>query len=375
MVAFEQLESVWPVHGSVLVQNDKVYCVAGRSMFLDGGLRLLQLNPATGEKLSEIVLDEKDPESGKNLHAYVQGLDMPVGLPDILSGDGKYLYMRSQQFDLDGNRKKIAVRDVGDQTGEGAHVFSPVGFLDDSQFSRSYMMYGKSVKSGWGGWVVMGRLTPSGRLIVVDDQNVYGYERKPEFFSESIVLEFQLYAAAKSSDEQAIGRVNQPLMPGPQPGAKLAPGSKPAPKQAAQGAPANNFRATGDWKLRQGIPKADQSAVNFKWQVDKPAVQVRAMLLADRTLFIAGPPDVVDEEEAFFALDDAAVMEKLAKQNAMLEGKGGALMWAVSASDGKKLAEYKLASLPVWDGMAAAGGKLYMTTMNGEVLSFAGKGN
>jgi hypothetical protein len=99
------------------------------------------------------------------------------------------------------------------------------------------------------------------------------------------------------------------------------------------------------------------------------------MLLADRTLFIAGPPDVVDEEEAFFALDDAAVMEKLAKQNAMLEGKGGALMWAVSASDGKKLAEYKLASLPVWDGMAAAGGKLYMTTMNGEVLSFAGKGN
>ena len=37
-MAFEQLESLWPVHGSVLVHEDSVYCVAGRSIFLDGGL-------------------------------------------------------------------------------------------------------------------------------------------------------------------------------------------------------------------------------------------------------------------------------------------------------------------------------------------------
>jgi hypothetical protein len=48
-------------------------------------------------------------------------------------------------------------------------------------------------------------------------------------------------------------------------------------------------------------------------------------------------------------------------------------MWAVSAANGKKLAEYKLESLPVWDGMIAADGRLYMTTLKGEVLSFAGK--
>jgi outer membrane protein assembly factor BamB len=40
MVAFEQVESVWPVHGSVLIQNDRVYCVAGRSVFMDGGIPL-----------------------------------------------------------------------------------------------------------------------------------------------------------------------------------------------------------------------------------------------------------------------------------------------------------------------------------------------
>ena len=61
LMAFEQLESVWPVHGSVLVQDGVVYCVAGRSMFLDGGLRLLRLDPSDGRLLSETVLDDSDP--------------------------------------------------------------------------------------------------------------------------------------------------------------------------------------------------------------------------------------------------------------------------------------------------------------------------
>ncbi len=357
IMAFEQLESMWPVHGSVLIQDDKVYCVAGRTMFLDGGMRLLQLNPRTGDKLSEVVLDDTDPETGKNLHDYVEGLDMPVGLPDILSTDGKFLYMRSQQFDLEGNRKQIGVRNVTDQSGEGAHVFSPIGFLDDSQFSRSYMMYGKSVKSGWGGWEVMAKLTPSGRLIAVDENTVYGYGRKPEFLSESIVLEYQLYAAAKAGDRRSIQLITR------------------TPKGPVNPFDKSMMNYAGDWKLRQGLPQAERSAVQFKWLVDKPPLQVQALVLADQTLFISGPPDVVDEEDAFFALDDAEVLEKLAEQSAMLDGKNGALMWAVSAADGKKLAEYKLESLPVWDGMVAANGKLYMTTMKGEVLSFAGNNN
>ncbi|NOX54377.1 MAG: PQQ-binding-like beta-propeller repeat protein, partial [Planctomycetes bacterium] len=36
--AFDQFESAWPVHGSVLVRDDTVYFVAGRSSELDGGL-------------------------------------------------------------------------------------------------------------------------------------------------------------------------------------------------------------------------------------------------------------------------------------------------------------------------------------------------
>jgi outer membrane protein assembly factor BamB len=355
MMAYEQLESVWPVSGSILIQDDIAYCVAGRSLFLDGGMRLLKLNPKTGEKIAEVILDDKDPASGKNLHKLVQELNMPAGLPDILSSDGKYLYMRSQQFDLDGNRKHIEVRDVKDQSGEGAHVFSPVGFLDDSQFSRSYMMYGKSVKSGWGGWEVMGKLTPSGRLIVANNDTVFGFERKPEFLSESIVLEFRLYAAKKAGDPKAIEKITAP------------------PKQPADPFDKGLFNYAGDWKLRQGLPMSEQSAVQVKWLVDKPPLQVRAMVLADQVLFVSGPPDVFDEEKAFYTLDEPQVREKLAEQSDLFKGKKGGLLWAVSAASGKKLAEFQLDSLPVWDGMAASRGKLYMTTLNGEVISFISK--
>jgi hypothetical protein len=96
------------------------------------------------------------------------------------------------------------------------------------------------------------------------------------------------------------------------------------------------------------------------------------MVLADETLFIAGPPDVVDEEEslAAFALPDT--QEQLTRQAAVLEGSEGALLWAVS-TDGTKLAERKLKSVPVFDGMAAAGGRLYMATTDGKVLCMGGQ--
>jgi hypothetical protein len=49
------------------------------------------------------------------------------------------------------------------------------------------------------------------------------------------------------------------------------------------------------------------------------------------------------------------------------------LLWAVSAADGAKGAEYRLACPPVFDGLIAAGGRLYMAMIDGTVLCFAGK--
>ena len=39
-----------------------------------------------------------------------------------------------------------------------------------------------------------------------------------------------------------------------------------------------------------------------------------------------------------------------------------------AAADGEKLAEYKLPAPPVWDGMAAARGRLFISTVNGDII-------
>lgn len=100
---------------------------------------------------------------------------------------------------------------------------------------------------------------------------------------------------------------------------------------------------------------------------------VRALVLAGETLFLAGPPDVVDLEQAFLSPKDPAIRAQLDEQASLLPGKRGAHLWAVSAADGKKLAEYPLASGPVWDGMAAAGRRLFVSTVDGAVLCFEGR--
>ena len=70
---------------------------------------------------------------GENLQVRLAGLNMPVALPDVLSYDGTYVYMRSQRFDEDGDRQEIEVPtlNVSQQRGEGPHMFCPTGFLDD----------------------------------------------------------------------------------------------------------------------------------------------------------------------------------------------------------------------------------------------------
>ena len=75
------------------------------------------------------------------------------------------------------------------------------------------------------------------------------------------------------------------------------------------------------------------------------------MVLAGDTLFVAGPPDVVPEDDPLAAM----------------EGRLGGRLWAVSGKDGAKLAEYEIGSPPVFDGMIAASGRIYIVTRDGKV--------
>jgi outer membrane protein assembly factor BamB len=334
--AFEQIESVWPVSGSVLIQNDTLYCVAGRSMYLDGGLRLLRLDPRTGKKLSETIMDEKDPETQANLQSHIKGLNMPVALPDILASDGRYVYMRTLPFDLDGNRKMVGYTEVKNQQGDDLHLFSPTGLLDDTLWHRSYWLYGRAFASGAGGYYQAGRLVPAGRILAFDDQSVYGYGRRWQYYRWTTPLEFHLFATPKQPELVRMGV---------EPPRKVGPDGKP--KGNMGGTPVTRF--------------------GYTWS-DDLAVQATAMALADKTLFVAGPPDVIDEERAARSPKDPEVLQKLAEQEAALEGKLGSTLVAVSTTDGRKLAAYRLDSAPVFDGLAAANGRLYLTKLDGQVV-------
>ena len=352
MVAYEQVESTWPVHGSVLVHDGVLYCTAGRSIFLDGGIHLLRLDPLTGRKLSETVMDERDPETDENMQVHVRGLNMPVALSDVLSCDGDHIYMRSQMIDLEGNRLEIPVEDVKKQPAEGSHLFCQIGFLDDSWFHRSYWTFGRRVTGGYGGWFQAGRHVPAGRILVFDDENVYGYGRKPQYMVNASVLEHQLFGARKHvtvEDIQRIGQANREM------NTRLD----------------RNSANASDWKLRRYFPSEDLTAARFHWTIDQPSLQVRAMVAAGDTLFVAGYPDTIDERRAYRLPDDPDVQAELTRQAEALEGRHGGRLWAVSTQDGRPTARYSLEVPPVFDGMAAAGGRLFMTALDGSVRCLA----
>jgi outer membrane protein assembly factor BamB len=354
LVAFEQVESAWPVHGSVLVINDELHCTAGRTMFLDGGLRLLRLNPVSGSKISETILDDQDPISGNNIQEHIKGLNGPVALSDVLSSDGKYMYMRSQPFEFDGSRPRVAPLDVQEQLGEGAHLFSNIGLLDDTQFHRGYWVYGRAVQNGYGGWALAGRYIPAGRILAFDNDNVYGYGRQPEYYVNTSVLEFQLYSAPKRVTAQGIQRIDD------------------ADRDINAASEKRNANGS-DWKLRQGFPVKQLTAVDYNWQKEFPPMKARAMAIAGNQLIVAGPPDLVDEEKAFYNPDDPNIQRALDEQDLSLKGKRGAILWMVNTKNGNKLTEMKLESPPVFDGMAVAGGKIFMATLDGRIICLGDK--
>jgi outer membrane protein assembly factor BamB len=339
LMAHEQVESVWPVSGSVLVREAVVYCVAGRAMWLDGGLRLLRLDAATGRLLSESVLDDKFPGTQDSLQKDLKWPNLPVALPDILSCDGKFIYMRSQPFDFEGRRPEVITpRDYTLQRGETAHLFSATGFLDDSWWHRTYWMWGRTFISAAGGWQLATYQSPAGKILVCDDASVYGFGPAPLKFLGTPAVN-HLFACAK-----------EPKLINPNP--KLPP------------------RKQG----RTIFGDVVVTRLGYDWSHAAP-LHARGLVLAGETLFAAGPPAVVDEqEEVYLNYGDPKVRAKMAEHVAAFEGGKGALLLAVSKKEGKQLAACRLDSPPVFDGLIAANGCLFVATMDGKVLCLGAEG-
>ena len=371
VVAYGQVESVWPVHGNVLVLDAPspgsgpavAYVAAGRSSFLDGGITLYGLDVRTGKKLCETRVCSRDPKTGGERRRSVRGFGMDGALPDVLSSDGSSVYMRHRRFDRHGV----------EQTPTVPHLFCAAGFLDGAWWHRTYWMFGTRMGNGWGGWPLTGRRVPAGRMLVCDASCAYGFGRVNQYTrSGSHVGLGRAHYRLFASDKQP--RVIETELPPPRARRKTkATAARPKAKARAK---RKNVAPAGAGP--KAAPKPGKSPakkqrrrrrrvvrrIELRWS-QGIGLLVRAMVLSRRTLFIAGPPDLVGDRPADLAT--------LAEQAAAMHGSRGALLWCVSADDGKTLAQRPLESPPVWDGMVAAGGRLYLATTTGTVLCLGGR--
>ncbi|NOZ20746.1 MAG: PQQ-binding-like beta-propeller repeat protein [Planctomycetes bacterium] len=337
LVSYDQVESVWPVPGNVLVEDDVAYFAAGRSSFLDGGITLYGLEAKTGKKVFETQISSRDPETGCEQRKDVRGFGMAGALPDVLSSDGTSIFMRHKRFDRSGVEQKPDV----------PHLFSSVGFVDDSWWHRTYWLIGTQMRSGWGGWPIVGDMVPAGRLLVFDDASVYGYGRLNQYSRDGSHVglgnaAYRLFACAKKPKviKTPLGR----------------PQAKPAGKGAGKRA------AKKKKKRRRG--RRFKTAIECRWS-EPTAIQVRGMVLTDGALFVAGPPDCL-------APKGMSTKEQLVDALAAYEGRKGGRILVISPADGKEISEIALDSPPVFDGMIATNNQLVLSTMDGKVVCMSG---
>jgi hypothetical protein len=99
----------------------------------------------------------------------------------------------------------------------------------------------------------------------------------------------------------------------------------------------------------------DRGAGQSRWQKPLP-IQVRAMTLAGDVLFVAGPR----------AGESAGPWDRHEAEQVVV--------LALSASDGAELGQCPLEDSPIFDGIAAANGRLYVALESGRLVCMEGKG-
>ena len=318
-----QIESAWPVHGSVLVHDGKLIVAAGRSSYLDGGIRISRLDPLSGQLLSATVIYSPDPQTGgqpkdKNIRD-VRGL-----LSDILVADGSDVYMRHVKLDLE----------AGDETAKGLHLFSPIGLLDNTWWHRGYWVFHDEFIAHWSGWWKVGNYVPSGRILSYNETSIFGYGRDK-------------YPSGNTGQWRGGEHYRLFACDRPTPASIAAMrAARPTPKKGRRD------------KRKEPVAKPN------RWNVELP-FNVRAMLVAKDTLFIAGPPELI---KTVGTNEQALLLESPERPVAAWGGAMGGRLWAVSTKDGTRLSERKLESPPVFDGMAAADGRLFMAMTDGSLV-------
>ena len=309
--AFGQLESAWPLFGSVLVQGDTAYVVAGRSSFVDGGMAVYGLDIGSGSVRHRATLVGPDP--GEPTATTTAGR-MPGSVPDILSYDGDSLYLRHVRLrrDLSGDFDAAA---LSWGVKSDSHLLAGSGFLDDTLFNRSVWTYGRRI----------GR----SQMLVLDGADVYG---------------LRVYSGI--SWNCSVHNVGDGYLLFRQDVSKPVPQPPPEKRKLLNRIPYERYR----WHTRVPARVGAMVLTGTARQANaSPADKARAQ---SKRLFVAGQPDEIDPDDP----------------HSTFEGRRGARLLALSGESGEVVAEHKLDAVPVWDGMIAYRGRLYLTLRHGGVL-------
>lgn len=339
---FDQVESAWPVHGSILVENNTAYFTAGRSTYLDGGIRVYGLEPASGKILHKGLLEgpHRDVSGERDVAFFVLG-----ARSDVLVSEGGFLYMRQKKMTPELEEIKVDVLSSKGAQDLGLHIFSTAGLLDGSWYNRTFWMYSKR----WPGFQLANQAPKTGQLLVVDDEKTYAVR----VFYRRNVHSLMFFPGKEGYLLFADLNTNEPQIVGEQ-------GSRKPIKWLPQ---SDFSRARGN-EMRKLESEAFGLDKMIGYTRAKPPlwthwlpVRIRAMVKAGDTIFVAGAPDIFDTKDPYAAF----------------EARKKAQVVAVSAKDGKKLSETTLEYPPVFDGMIAAGGRLFASLRDGSVVCLAGK--
>ena len=323
MVSYGQLESVWPVPGNILVMDDNAYFASGRSSYIDGGMFLYKLDVRSGEVIATTRLYDRDPVTGiePNENAKNRYLS-PAVLPDIPSSDGKFISIRHEQFDV--NLTRIA------EEKKRPHVFCSTGFADDTWWQRTCQMYTTAAGTGFG-WGGPNSIVPAGRVIALDGDNVVGFGRTLPYdpFDNFAGLNLKRYHIFSMPKKPVVKRTQY---------------------------------ETVDWGER--VKERTQDVAMHTWSRDV-AVRARALLVAGDRMVLAGPRNVL------YGIKPKAIEEgrrAICENVDAFTGMEDGLLEVVATKDGKTLGTVELDSPPVYHGLIAADGALFMATTAGTVV-------
>jgi len=340
--AYEQLESAWPVNGTVLLKDGLVYFAAGRNSFLDGGIFVYALDMKTGEVRHQRrmygpfgedgfpILTAGDFRAANGIYGFKA--DVPVN-------GGTCVYFKQQAFLPD-------LTPVEQTAVKNRHLIPNPGFLEFIPQHRTFWTLDTVTRYD----IPTGLAGVHGDIMVVDGDRfieVRGYRPARQTPFDPRVSGYALYCGIAGEKE-------------PAPAGARATGTNDgnASKAKRRGTDKNaGKKNTAAARRARNLAAAAAATQSRKiWQSDIPLTG-KAIAMSKNVVFVAGTPVVFPDGDIAKAY----------------EGRMGGVLWLADAATGKKLAKYPLPAPPAWDSLAVANGSVYIALTDGRLLCFAGK--